>query len=115
MLRNETGTKGLNSGSGTSNSIFSVDGPITVKDVYFSGQGAWKTVLMGGLGWGGNGYYALDITNPDAPAHLFTINNDTSNKVINYWDASGKKSTFAYNSSCTNFDYSKLGGLGQDQ
>ncbi len=110
MLRNETGTKGLNSGSGTSNSIFSVDGPITVKDVYFSGQGVWKTVLMGGLGWGGNGYYALDITNPDTPAHLFTINNDTANKVINYWDASGKKSTFAYNASCTSFDYSKLGG-----
>ena len=110
MLRNETGNKGLNAGSGTSNSIFSVDGPITVKDVYFSGQGVWKTVLMGGLGWGGNGYYALDITNPDAPAHLFTVNNDTANKVINYWDASGKKSTFAYNASCTSFDYSKLGG-----
>lgn len=110
MLRNETGSKGLNAGSGTSNSIFSVDGPITVKDVYFSGQGIWKTVLTGGLCWGGNGYYVLNITNPDAPAHLFTINNDTANKVMNYWDASGKKSTFAYNSSCTSFDYSKLGG-----
>ncbi len=110
MLRNETGSKGLNAGSGTSNSIFSVDGPITVKDVYFYGQGVWKTVLMGGLGWGGNGYYALDITNPDAPAHLFTVNNDTTNKAINYWDASGKKSTFAYSSTCTTFDYSKLGG-----
>lgn len=110
LLRNETGTTGLNAGSGTSNSIFSVDGPITVKDVYFYGEGKWKTVLMGGLGWGGNSYYALDITNPDAPSHLFTVNNDTTNKVINYWDASGKKSTFAYSSSCTNFDYSKLGG-----
>jgi len=45
---------------------------------------------MGGLGWGGNSYYALDITDPDHPAHLFTINNDVNNKVINYWDASGK-------------------------
>lgn len=110
MLRNMTGTKGLNSGSGTSNSIFSVDGPITVKDVYFYGEAKWKTVLMGGLGWGGNSYYALDITNPDAPQHLFTVNNDTTNKVINYWDASGKKSTFAYSAGCSAFDYSKLGG-----
>ena len=110
MLRNMTGTTGLNAGSGTSNSIFSMDGPITVKDVYFYGEAKWKTVLMGGLGWGGNSYFALDVTNPDAPAHLFTVNNDTANKVINYWDASGKKSTFAYSSSCTTFDYSKLGG-----
>ena len=110
MLRNEVGTKGLNAGSGTSNSIFSVDGPITVKDVYFYGQGVWKTILMGGLGWGGNSYYALDITNPDAPQHLFTVNNDTTNKLIDYWDASGKKSSFAYNAGCTAFDYSKLGG-----
>lgn len=110
LLRNTTGTKGAGAGGGTSNSIFSVDGPITVKDVYFSGEGKWKTVLMGGLGWGGNSYYALDITDPDLPKHLFTVNNDVSNKLINYWDASGKKSSFAYTAGCTKFDYSKLGG-----
>ena len=110
MLRNMTGTMGIaaNGGDGKSNSIFSVDGPITVKDVFLEGK--WKTVLMGGLGWGGNSYYALDITNPDAPQHLFTVNNDVSNKVINYWDKSGTKSTFAYSANCTAFDYSKLGG-----
>lgn len=112
MLRNTTGTKGIaaNGGDGKSNSIFSVDGPITVKDVYFPVESKWKTVLMGGLGWGGNSYYALDITNPDAPVHLFTVNNDVSNKVINYWDKAGTKSTFAYSANCTSFDYSKLGG-----
>lgn len=110
MLRNMTGSKGVaaNGGDGKSNSIFSVDGPITVKDVYLEGR--WKTVLMGGLGWGGNSYYALDITNPDAPQHLFTVNNDVSNKVINYWDKSGTKSTFSYSAGCSAFDYSKLGG-----
>lgn len=110
LLRNMTGAKGVaaNGGDGKSNSIFSVDGPITVKDVYLEGK--WKTVLMGGLGWGGNSYYALDITNPDAPQHLFTVNNDVSNKVINYWDKSGTKSTFAYSANCSSFDYSKLGG-----
>ena len=110
MLRNMTGSKGIGAGGGTSNSIFSVDGPITVKDVYFKGEGKWKTVLMGGWGWGGNSYYALDITNPDLPKHLFTINNDISNKLINYWDASGKKSSFPYSAGCSQFDYSKLGG-----
>ncbi len=110
MLRNMMSATGATAGTGTSNSIFSVDGPITVKDVYFYKEGVWKTVLMGGLGWGGNGYYALDITNPDAPKHLFSINNDVANKVVNYWDAAGQKSTFAYSQSCTNFDYSKLGG-----
>ncbi len=109
QLRNMTGTKGATAGTGTSNSIFTVDGPITVKDVYFYGEAKWKTVLMGGLGWGGNSYYAVDVTDPDAPKHLFTVNNDTTNKVINYWDASGKKSTFNYNT-CSAFDYSKLGG-----
>ena len=110
MLRNMTGNKGVGAGGGTSNSIFSVDGPITVKDVYFTGEAKWKTVLMGGLGWGGNSYYALDITDPDLPKHLFTVSNDVANKAINYWDASGKKSSFAYTAGCTQFDYSKLGG-----
>ena len=110
LLRNMTGVKGATAGTGTSNSIFSVDGPITVKDVYFYGEAKWKTVLMGGLGWGGNSYFALDITNPDVPVHLFTINNDTSNKVIQYWNADGTKSEFAYSAGCTSFDYSKLGG-----
>ncbi len=111
MLRNMAGDKGAGTmGGGKSNTMFTVDGPITVKDVYFSAEGKWKTLLMGGLGWGGNAYYALDITDPASPQHLFSFSNDVSNKVVNYWDASGKKSTFAYNSNCTAFDYSKLGG-----
>ena len=112
LLRNMMGEKGVGAAGGKSNSIFTVDGPITVKDVYFYGEDKWKTVLMGGLGWGGNSYYALDITDPDTPKHLFTVNNDVPNKAINYWDASGKKSTFAYSTKagCSSFDYSKLGG-----
>jgi len=31
-----------------------------------SGAANWKTILVGGLGKGGNGYYALDITTPTA-------------------------------------------------
>ncbi len=41
---------------------FTVDGEVVVTDVY--NGSAWKTVLVGGLGAGGKGIYALDVTNP---------------------------------------------------
>ena len=31
----------------------------------------WRTILVGGYGAGGRGYYALDITDPDAPKALW--------------------------------------------
>jgi len=37
-----------------------VDGPMVAEDVYFGG--AWHTVLVGGLGAGGKGLFALDVT-----------------------------------------------------
>ncbi|WP_194711570.1 pilus assembly protein [Noviherbaspirillum soli] len=33
--------------------------------------GDWRTILVGGYGAGGRGYYALDITDPDAPRALW--------------------------------------------
>lgn len=41
-----------------------VDGTPVVGDAYFGG--AWHSVLIGGLNAGGQGIYALDITNPAA-------------------------------------------------
>jgi type IV pilus assembly protein PilY1 len=41
---------------------FFVDGPPTVGDVFYSN--AWHTVLVGGLRKGGQGIYALDVTDP---------------------------------------------------
>ncbi|WP_226666317.1 pilus assembly protein [Microbulbifer aggregans] len=43
-----------------------VDGTPTVVDAYIeSGDtAAWKSILVGGLGGGGKGYFALDVTNP---------------------------------------------------
>lgn len=54
---------------------FYVDGSPVSGDI-FDGSN-WKTILVGGLGAGGRGYYALDVTNPDSPAALweFTDNN----------------------------------------
>ena len=41
-----------------------VDGSPTVIDAFFSSDKKWHTVLAGGLNRGGQGIYALDITNP---------------------------------------------------
>lgn len=41
-----------------------VDGEIAVADVYDTGSNSWKTVLVGTLGRGGPGAFALDITDP---------------------------------------------------
>lgn len=38
----------------------------------------WKTILVGGLNRGGQGYYALDITNPAAPSLLWEISSTTT-------------------------------------
>ncbi|WP_168224663.1 pilus assembly protein [Rhodoferax aquaticus] len=59
-----------------SNHRFYVDGTPRVGDVKFA-DGTWHTILVGGLGAGGKGYYALDITNPESPRSLWEL--DDSN------------------------------------
>mgnify|MGYP000564928988 CR=1 FL=1 len=43
---------------------FYVDQPVSVTDVFYNS--GWHTLAVGGLGKGGQGLYALDITNPAA-------------------------------------------------
>ena len=50
---------------------FFVDGTPTIGDVYDTTAAAWKTVLVGGLNFGGRAYYAVDVTNPTAPKALW--------------------------------------------
>jgi type IV pilus assembly protein PilY1 len=85
-----------------SNSIYGVDGSPIVKDIYFNNQ--WRTIVLTGLGRGGASYFALDITNPVSPRHLFTIESVGGN--TNYWNADGTKLFFG---SGSNYDYGKLG------
>jgi type IV pilus assembly protein PilY1 len=58
------------------NHKFYVNGPITVMDAKIGTT--WKTVLVGALGQGGKGYYALDITNPTSPSVLWELCTDDS-------------------------------------
>ena len=64
-------------------SIFGVDGTPVAKDIYVKGQ--WKTVMIAGLRGGGHSYFALDITDPKNPKHLFTFKNDPQLEEISYW------------------------------
>lgn len=54
-----------------------LDGPLVAEDVYFGG--AYRTILLGSLGWAGAGMYALDITDPSVPKFLWALEN-------NYYD-----------------------------
>lgn len=52
-------------GYGGAEHQFFVDGSLAVADVFI--DNAWRTVLVGTLGAGGKGIFALDITEPDSP------------------------------------------------
>lgn len=53
---------------------FFVNGSPVIADIAISG--AWHTVLVGGLGAGGRGYYALDVTDPASPKALWEFTDD---------------------------------------
>jgi type IV pilus assembly protein PilY1 len=57
-------------GFGTDHRFF-VDATPNVSDIFDSVAGHWRTILVGGLGAGGRGYYALDVTDPESPAMLW--------------------------------------------
>ena len=64
---------------------FFVNGSPVVGDVYDSTTSTWKTILVGGLGGGGRGYYALDITNPTSPILLWEFTTaDNANLGYSY-------------------------------
>ncbi|WP_049721178.1 pilus assembly protein [Gilvimarinus polysaccharolyticus] len=64
---------------------FSVDGQVFVGDAYINGS--WKTILVGTLGAGGKGVFALDVTNPesglDATKVLFEYNESNAPNIGN--------------------------------
>ncbi len=49
-----------------------VDGNISVMDINTAAD-TWKTIVVAGLGKGGKGYFAVDVTNPTNPIALWEI------------------------------------------
>ena len=102
----------------STNAIYGVDGSPVVKDIFFddtpndgSTNPRWRTILLGALGAGGHGLYAIDVTDPDNPTHLFAINHDGTQQVVQHWDVDGNKNEFGYRSGNIDpqYDYRKLG------
>ncbi len=100
------------------NPIYGIDGSPVVKDIFFddtpnnsANDPRWRTVLMSGLGAGGNGYFALDITDINNPKHLFTIENDTFNKAIKHWNSDENLNQYFYSFAAPppQYDFRKLG------
>ncbi len=67
-----------------------VDGQLATTDAFF--DNAWHTVLVSGLGAGGKGFFALDITNPDVSSETATAND----KFLWEIDASDNDIGFSY-------------------
>ncbi len=61
------------------NHRFYLDGPMMISDAYV--DGSWKTILIGAMGKGGRGYYALDITDPSDPKPLWNFTADNNNNI----------------------------------
>ena len=100
------------------NPIYGVDGSPIVKDIYYDdtpndnvSNPRWRTILISGLGAGGNGFFALDVTNVNSPKQIFSIKNDPVNKVITHWDNTGLSNDYSYSggSILPDFDFRKLG------
>lgn len=58
---------------------YMVDATPVVSDIYVKEgkSGSWKTVLIGGLGAGGRGFYALDVSDPASPLAMWEFSPDS--------------------------------------
>lgn len=61
------------------NHRYFVDGPSAVMDAKIGGQ--WRTVMVSGLGAGGRGYFAMDVTDPSKPSLLWSFTAEDDNNV----------------------------------
>ncbi len=80
---------------------FYVDSSPRTSDVDFNSQGVtgsgtsdWRTIVVGGLGKGGNSYYALDLTDPDAIDEDGPSANPATAKVL--WEVTDPDWKYTY-------------------
>ncbi|MDR3230981.1 MAG: hypothetical protein LBT65_06050 [Synergistaceae bacterium] len=86
-----------------------LDGMLSARDVRI--EGASKTLMLGAMGWGGNGFYAMDVTKASGqPVFLWAIDNARYAGVepkaldgVKRWGAA------AGGSKASEYDYSDLG------
>lgn len=79
-------------GYGEAKHRFYVDGSPVVADVYLAGKG-WRTVLVGTLGAGGKGMFALDVTDPTGPDGIQLLWEFNADKLMDVLDKDGKVKT----------------------
>lgn len=89
------------------NSIYGVDSTPVIKDIYYGGT--WRTILLCGLRQGGKSYFAIDVTNPDSPQHLFTFAYNTITNKVSYWAADGTRTTYTSTTVPAAYNFFTLG------
>lgn len=72
--------------SGGTPHVYGVNGKVQQADIKIGSPAAWKTIVVGGLAQGGQGFYALDATNNDtlAKAPMKWEWNDQNAKEMGY-------------------------------
>jgi len=90
-----------------SNSMFTMDGKILIKDVFIGGN--WKTLLFASAGKGGRAITVLDITDTTSPKHYFSVENDIVNSKVKYWNDIGALTISDSSTDYSNNPYKNLG------
>jgi type IV pilus assembly protein PilY1 len=62
-----------NYGRPTNPHQYLLDGPLTVSDVYDEDEKKWRTIIVGTMGGGGRGVFAVDVSSDTTPEVLFEI------------------------------------------
>jgi type IV pilus assembly protein PilY1 len=63
-----------------------VDGRTTYADAFFTGDSKWHTTLVGGLNAGGQGIYALDVTDPKGITGAYPTFDESNADDLLLWE-----------------------------
>ncbi len=100
----------------SSMSIYGVDGAVVAQDVYIENE--WRTYLAVAMGYGAKGFSVLDVTNPNLPTHVFSIENyedDSGSRATRKWLEDGSRvdvsgfERLGFTTSAPVFSYTKDG------